>query len=330
MPKNPNQKLKILYIIDMLERESDENHPISTQDIIRMLEANDIKAERKAIYNDIEELNNFGYDIITVKSRTNGGYYLGSREFELAELKLLVDAVQSSRFITRKKSRELIRKLERLTSKYEASQLQRQVYVSESAKTENESIYYNVDNIHKAIHDDVKINFTYLEWSLNKELIPKRAGQKYVVSPWALLWQEENYYLVAFDEKAGQMKHYRVDKMGKVTLTAEKREGAALFAEMNLAEYVNQTFRMFGGELTTVTLQFPERLIGVVLDRFGKDIIVRKRNDGFFTVSIKAAVSGQFFGWLAGIGKEAKILGPDEIGQKYKEWLEDIVKENEF
>lgn len=330
MPKNPNQKLKILYIIDMLERESDENHPISTQDIIRMLEANDIKAERKAIYNDIEELNNFGYDIITVKSRTNGGYYLGSREFELAELKLLVDAVQSSRFITRKKSRELIRKLERLTSKYEASQLQRQVYVSESAKTENESIYYNVDNIHKAIHDDVKINFTYLEWSLNKELIPKRAGQKYVVSPWALLWQEENYYLVAFDEKAGQMKHYRVDKMGKVTLTAEKREGAALFAEMNLAEYVNQTFRMFGGELTTVTLQFPERLIGVVLDRFGKDIIVRKRNDGFFTVSIKAAVSGQFFGWLAGIGKEAKILGPDEIRQKYKEWLEDIVKENEF
>lgn len=325
MAKSPNQKLKLLYIIDMLERETDEEHIVSTQDIINMLEANDISAERKSIYDDIYQLTNYGYDIIQVKSRINGGYYLGSRDFELAELKLLVDAVQSSRFITRKKSRELIRKLERLTSKHEASQLQRQVYVSESAKTENESIYYNVDSIHKGIHDDVQISFTYLEWSISKELVPKKEGKKYIVSPWALLWQDENYYLVAYDAEAGLMKHYRVDKMGKVILTSDKRFGQEVFAKMNLAEYVNQTFCMFGGDLTNVTLQFPEKLIGVVIDRFGKDIIVRKKDDGNFTVSVKAAVSGQFFGWLAGIGKDAKIVSPDEVKQQYKDWLKEIL-----
>ncbi len=325
MAKSPNQKLKLLYIMDMLERESDENHFVSTQNLVDMLAANDIQAERKSIYDDIARLVDYGYDIITVKSRTNGGYYLASREFELAELKLLVDAVQSSKFITRKKSRDLIRKLERLTSKYEATQLHRQVYVSDSAKTENESIYYNVDSIHKGIHDNVQISFTYLEWSVSKELVPKKEGKKYVVSPWALLWQDENYYLVAFDKEAGKMKHYRVDKMGKVQLTAQKREGQEVFEKMNLAEYVNQTFGMYGGELTAVTLQFPERLIGVVLDRFGKDIIVHKRNDGSFTISVKAAVSGQFFGWLTGIGKDARIISPAEVKEQYENWLKEIL-----
>lgn len=328
MAKSSNQKLKMLYILEMLQRETDENHLVTTQDIIRMLEANGINAERKTIYDDINLLIDYGYDIIQVKSRVNGGYYLGSRDFELAELKLLVDAVQSSKFITRKKSRELIRKLERLTSKHEASQLHRQIYVSDSAKTENESIYYNVDSIHKGIHDDVKINFTYLEWSISKELVPKKEGKKYVVSPWALLWQDENYYLVAYDSEAGLMKHYRVDKIGKVVLTEEKREGQEVFEKMNLAEYVNQTFGMYGGERTNVTLQFPEKLIGVVLDRFGKDIIVRMKNDGYFTISVKAAVSGQFFGWLAGIGKDARIISPEEVKTEYREWLKEILAQH--
>lgn len=325
MPKNPNQKIKILYILDMLQRETDENHLVTTQEIISMLQANDIIVERKTVYDDINRLIDYGYDIIQVKARVNGGYYLASRDFELAELKLLVDAVQSSKFITRKKSRELIRKLERLTSKHEASQLHRQVYVSESAKAENESIYYNVDSIHTAIFHDVKINFTYLEWSINKELIPKKQGEKYEVSPWALLWQDENYYLVAYDTKAGLMKHYRVDKIGKVSITAEKREGREVFEKMNLAEYVNETFGMYGGERTNVTLQFPDKLIGVVMDRFGKDIIVKKRDDGYFTISVKVAVSGQFFGWLTGIGKEARIISPDEVKKQYKDWLKEIL-----
>ncbi|MBQ7956193.1 MAG: WYL domain-containing protein [Lachnospiraceae bacterium] len=325
MAKSANQKLKLLYIIDMLERESDENHIVSTQDIIKMLEANDISAERKSIYDDMNQLSAYGYDIIQVKSRVNGGYYLASREFELAELKLLVDAVQSSKFITRKKSRELIQKLERLTSKHEASQLQRQVYVSDSAKTENENIYYSVDGIHKGIHDNMQISFTYLEWSVSKQLVPKRAGKTYQVSPWALLWQDENYYLVAYDSDAEKMKHYRVDKMGKVTVTAKQREGYEVYEKMNLPAYANQTFGMYGGKWESVTMQFPEKLIGVVIDRFGKDIMIRKKNDGFFTITVNAAVSGQFFGWLTGIGKDAKLIGPEHVKEEYENWLKEIL-----
>ncbi len=325
MAKSPNQKLKLLYIIEMLERETDEEHLLSTQDIIQRLEANGINAERKTIYDDMNQLIDYGYDIIQVKSRVNGGYYLGSREFELAELKLLVDAVQFSRFITKKKSRELIQKLEKLTSKHEASQLQRQVYVSESAKAENESIFYNIDSIHKGIYDNVKISFTYMEWSVNKQLIPKKKGEKYVVSPWALLWQDENYYLLGYDEIAGKMKHYRVDKIGKVTLTDEKREGRDIYDKMNLATFVNQTFGMYGGEIASVTLRFPEKLIGVVLDRFGKNIIVNKKDDGYFTIRVDAAISGQFFGWLTGIGKEVKIISPDYVKTQYEDWLKEIL-----
>lgn len=327
MAKSPNQKLKLLYIIEMLERETDEEHLISTQDIIQKLEANGISAERKTIYDDINQLIDYGYDIIQVKSRVNGGYYLGSREFELAELKLLVDAVQFSRFITRKKSRELIKKLEKLTSKHEASQLQRQVYVSESAKAENESIFYNIDSIHKGIYDNVKISFTYLEWSVSKQLVPKKKGEKYVISPWALLWQDENYYLLGYDDTAGKMKHYRVDKIGKVTLTGEKREGWEIYDKMNLATFVNQTFGMYGGEITSVTLRFPEKLIGVVLDRFGKNIIVNKKDDGYFTIRVDAAISGQFFGWLTGIGKDVKIISPDHVKKQYEDWLKEILSQ---
>ncbi len=325
MAKSPNQKLKLLYIIEMLERETDEEHMLSTQDIIQRLEANGINAERKTIYDDMNQLSDYGYDIIQVKSRVNGGYYLGSREFELAELKLLVDAVQFSRFITKKKSRELIQKLEKLTSKHEASQLQRQVYVSESAKAENESIFYNIDSIHKGIYDNVKISFTYLEWSVSKQLVPKKKGEKYVVSPWALLWQDENYYLLGYDEIAGKMKHYRVDKIGKVTLTNEKREGREIYDKMNLATFVNQTFGMYGGEIASVTLRFPEKLIGVVLDRFGKNIIVNKKDDGYFTIRVDAAISGQFFGWLTGIGKDVKIISPDYVKTQYEDWLKEIL-----
>lgn len=325
MAKSSNQKVKLLYILRMLQEETDENHLLSTNEIIARLAANDISAERKTIYDDINQLIDYGYDIIQVKSRTSGGYYLASREFELAELKLLVDAVQSSRFITRKKSRELIHKLEQLTGKYEAAQLQRQVYVAGRTKTENESIYYNVDAIHKAIHDNVQISFTYLEWTTDKELKPRKAGKKYTVSPWALLWQEENYYLVAYDETVSVMKHYRVDKMGAVAFSERQRVGRDAFEEMDLAKYANQTFGMFGGKVETVTLRFPDRLAGVVLDRFGKEVEMRRNADGYFTIRISAAISGQFFGWLTGIGSEAVILAPGEVRMQYQEWLKAVL-----
>ena len=211
MAKSSGQKLKLLYLIKMLRENTDENHPMSTPDIIKYLENQGIHAERKSIYNDMECLADFGYDVVQVQSRLGGGYYLGSREFELPELKLLVDAVQSSRFITTKKSRELIRKLEQIAGKNDAGKLQRQVYVAGRVKTENESIYYSIDAIHRAIQENKQISFVYLDWNLKKQLVPRPNGNK-CVSPWALIWREENYYLAAYDSEDRVIKHYRVDR----------------------------------------------------------------------------------------------------------------------
>lgn len=328
MAKSEGQKLKLLHIVKLLEEYSDENHPLSTREIIERLDAVGIHSERKSIYNDMAKLIDFGYDIIQVHSRLGGGYYLAGREFELAELKLMVDAVQSSRFITTKKSRELIKKLEKKAGKYDAGQLQRQVYVAGRIKTENESIYYNIDNIHRAIQQNRQIRFQYLDWNLKKELVPREVAAR-VVSPWALIWQVENYYLAAFDPLDGRMKHYRVDKMGRVEVLEQARTGLEAFEKVDLAAYTNQTFGMYGGEQETVTLQFPNELVGVVLDRFGREADIRPLENGVFRIRAKVAVSGQFFGWLAGIGAKAQIIAPEQVREKYRVYLREILLSSE-
>lgn len=325
MAKSAGQKLKLLYIIKLLSETTDEKHPASTADIIAYLDANGIHSERKSIYDDIDKLCEFGYDIIQVHSRLGGGYYMAGREFELAELKLLVDAVQSSRFITTRKSRSLIRKLEQMAGKYDAGKLQRQVFVAGRIKTENESIYYNVDSIHRAIQENKQICFQYLDWNLRKQLVP-RVNAERTVSPWALIWREENYYLAAYDSTDGVMKHFRVDKMGKTAVLEQKREGMEQFARVDPASYTNQTFGMYSGEEESVTLQFPNRLAGVVLDRFGREADIRPMTDRIFRVRVKVAVSGQFFGWLAGIGREAVVVSPASVKEQYSKWLSDIVE----
>ncbi len=325
MAKSQGQKLKLLYIIKMLEENTDEHHVMSTAEIIERLAAQGISAERKSIYDDMEKLIDFGYDIIPVHSRLGGGYYLAGREFELPELKLLVDAVQSSRFITTKKSRELIKKLEQKAGKHDAGKLQRQVYVAGRIKTENESIYYSIDIIHRAIQENFQIRFTYMDWNLEKELVPRVGGVK-TVSPWALIWQDENYYLAAFDSADKIIKHYRVDKMGKVELLEEKREGVEQFSTLDLTSYTNQTFGMYGGRSEVVTLQMPNRLIGVVMDRFGKDADIRPMENDTFRIRVKVAVSGQFYGWLAGIGKDVVIVSPASVKEAYRDWLTSILE----
>lgn len=234
MSKNPNQKLKLLYLYQILLQRTDENHKLTTDELRAALERCGITAERKSIYSDIEALQNFGLDVICQRG-TGGGYYVASREFELPELKLLVDAIQCSRFITEKKSNELIGKIEHLTSDHEAHTLQRQVYVSERVKTLNEQIYYNIDALHAAISNDVQITFRYFNWVLNFSASPRiqkqyrRDGARYRVSPWALTWDNENYYLIAFDHDAGEIRHYRVDKMDSLVQTDLPREGKQLF-----------------------------------------------------------------------------------------------------
>ena len=321
MAKSSNQKLKALYIFKILQEKTDENHAISTQQIIDELAGYEIKAERKSIYTDIKALQDFGVDVHSSKAKDNSGFYLASREFELPELKLLVDAVQASRFMTVKKSRSLIEKLEKLASPFEAKQLQRQVFVADRIKNSNESIYYSVDEIHRAMQENKKIAFKYYEWGIDREMHFRRNGSLYIVSPYFLLWQDENYYLVAYDEKADMFKHYRVDKMAQLSVTKEAREGQNLAKSYNPAIYARQKFGMFAGKTETVTLQFTEKMSGVLFDRFGKDIGIRKKDDEHYTARVEVTVSPQFFGWLVGVAPGIRLMGPDSVVTQYRAHL---------
>lgn len=324
MAKSENQKQKLLQIIKYLMENTDENHAVSTPQLIEYLNAQGIKAERKSIYNDIATLNDFGFDIIRSEDH-RGGYMLASRQFELAEVKLLVDLVQSSKFITEKKSRKLIGKLETLVSKNDARSMQRQVQVIGRSKTNNENIYYNVDLVHAAISRNVKIRFHYFEWDVNKEMKLRHNGAFYEVSPWKLTWDDENYYMIAFDEDAGIIKHYRVDKMLDVSLTKEERLGKDVFEKMDIAEYSKKTFGMFAGEEKTIHLICENSMAGIIIDKFGTDVAMRKADDEHIKIRIDVAVSPQFFGWLTGLGNRIQITAPEDVKEAYTSYLENIL-----
>lgn len=324
MARAENQKLKLLYIAQILLERTDEEHAITTQELIDMLEQYGIRAERKSIYTDIDALIDFGMDIIKIKERP-GGYCLASRQFELAELKLLVDAVQASKFITTRKSEELIRKLETLCGREQAKQLHRQVVVTNRTKAVNENIYYNVDIIYNAIAENVKIRFQYFEWNVNKEMQLRRDGTYYEASPWLLLWDDENYYLIAYDDRSGGIRHYRVDKMLKLGLLEDAREGRKQFDNLDIAGYQRKTFGMFAGEEETVTLCCDVGLTGVIIDRFGKDVALRRLDERHIRVRVDVAVSRQFFGWVTGLGAGVKIEGPKRVAREYQEYLREIL-----
>lgn len=318
-------KLRTLRVMQILHERTDENHILNAAEIGQILEKEyDMKADRRTIYAEINILQAFGLDIIQKKGK-NPGYYLVDRQFELPELKILVDTVQSSKFLTEKKSRELIRKLEKLCSKYEAEQLVRQVVIINRPKTHNETIYYNVDHIHTAIHQNHKISFQYANWTPKKEMCLKHGGALYVVSPWALIWDDENYYLVAYDEHANKIKHYRVDKMQSMTVLGETRQGKECFEDFNLADFTKKTFGMYGGQDEDVILLCKNELAGVVLDRFGTDIWMMPVDDAHFKARVKVTVSRQFFGWITGIGEDMKIQDPEHVKAEYKEYLKNVL-----
>ncbi|MBQ0078331.1 MAG: WYL domain-containing protein [Eubacterium sp.] len=323
MAKVVGSKLRTLYIMQMLLEKSDQDHRISVADISEMLEGYDIKADRKSIYADIGTLTEWGMDILYTKEKP-AGWYVASREFELPELKLLVDAVQASKFITHKKSQDLIKKLEKLASESEAKQLQRNVVVANRIKTPNEGIYYNVDTIHEAILANVQIQFTYYAWTIDKELVAKRDGKPYTVSPWALTWDDENYYLIAYEMGTKLVKHYRVDKMKNIKLTKKAREGRDNFSDFDIAGYAKKTFGMFGGETENVILECANHMIGPILDRFGTDNIIMKVDDDKFQIQQQVSVSGQFYGWIVGLGPDVKIVHPPKVVAEFKNRIERI------
>lgn len=327
MPKNPNQKLKLLYLCRILLQKTDEDHKLGVDGLLQQLALCGIEAERKSIYSDIAALQNFGLDIVLQRG-PGGGYYVASRDFELPELKLLVDAIQCSRFITEKKSNELIGKMESLASEPQARALQRQVYIADRSKTVNESIYYNIDTLHAAVSAGVQITFQYFEWMIDfsgTERIRKRYrknGARYQVSPWALTWDDENYYLIAYERTSDTIRHYRVDKMEHIELTELLREGQNLFHnQFNPASYSRKVFGMFSGEEKTVRLQCENRFIGVLRDRFGSDLMVQPADAEHFYVNVSVVVSPQFFSWVFGLGGGVRIVEPLDVRDEFQKQL---------
>ena len=322
MPKSPNQKQKLLVLARFLLQRSDEEHPLTIQDMIGELDRWGISAERKSLYDDMNTLQNFGLDVQCRKG-SKGGWFIGEREFEMAELKLLVDAVQSSKFITRKKSDALIRKLEGLASAHQAKQLSRQVFVADRVKTMNESIYYNVDKLHSALSARRAITFRYFDYNSRKEKVFRREGGRYTVSPCGLVWDSENYYLVSWDHRHGEVRHYRVDKMAEIVMTDEHLQGEAA-GEFNMAGYAKKHFGMFSGTDAAVTLRCREERAGVVIDRFGQEAMLVPGGEGYFSVTVTVVVSPQFWGWLFSLGSDMELTAPEWAAKEYLERLEKV------
>ncbi|MDR1117025.1 MAG: WYL domain-containing protein [Oscillospiraceae bacterium] len=331
MPRSTKQKLKLLYILKLLLENTDEEHRLSVADMIGMLEKEGVSAERKSIYDDISLLREYGIDI----GKTGGkkhAYYIESREFELAELKLLVDIIQSSKFITVKKSTELIGKIGKLTSRHEAAALSRQVYVSSRIKSMNESIYYNVDKIHTAISRAEKIRFKYydndIDFNSKKKIVRKyrKDGGEYLISPWALIWGDDNYYMVGFDSEADMAKHYRVDKMSGIELAGLKRDGGEKFEKFNPAVYSRSLFGMYGGKKEIVRMRVKSGFSGIIADRFGEEAFYFPEGGEYFIVSAEVVVSPQFLSWVFGLGDAIEIMSPESVRRAYRDEL-DLLRE---
>ena len=301
-----------------MQEKTDDEHYITMPEIMKELAKYDITADRKSIYNDLRDLSVLGIEVEGEPDGNRYHYHVVDRAFELPELKLLVDAIQSSKFITEKKSNALIKKLETLVSKYDAQKLQRQVFVSGRIKTMNESIYYTVDAIHNAISADKKIKFQYYQWNEKKEMELRHSGAWYHISPWGLSWNNENYYLVGYDSEEEKIKHFRVDKMLHIKLSKESREGNEHFKKLDMADYAKKSFGMFGGKERTVKLLVKNNLAGVIIDRFGKDVMMIPADNEHFTVSVDIHVSKQFLGWVFSLGENIKILGPDDVVEMMK------------
>ena len=314
-------KLKTLYVMKILLELSDENHFMTASDIGRELKAYGLSADRRSIYNDLEVLERFGLDLVRVPG--NRGWYVASREFELPELKILIDAVQVAKFIPPKKSEILIKKLQQFASKYSAGALHRQILLSNPAKSEFTSVYYTVDALHEAMNRNCRVGFQYMEWTEKKQVRMRRGGKMYEVSPWGLMWNDEYYYLLAYDPKINGIKHYRVDRMQNT-----EREGSVVYENYRI-NFSRKTFGMYGGDDVPVRLRCANRMAGIIIDRFGQDIMLMPKDDGYFTVCVLITLSPHFFGWLASNETDVEILEPIWVREDYMKFIKNILRQDQ-
>ena len=326
MPKSDNQKLKIFYILDYLEAHSNEKNPVRASDLIAMLDRQyNIRCDRKTVYSDIAALQQYGVDIVSLPGK-NGGYYIASRNFELPELKLLIDAVQSSRYLTEKKSRELIEKLCSQCNEQDAKLMRRTVLVSGRVKSMNETIYYNVDAIQEAIAQNRQITFRYFDWDFGGKR--KYREKEYLASPYGLCQDNENCYLLAFSGRHG-ITSYRVDRMSDIQLTEEKRIPCPELTGKALHDHANRLFQMYSGDALDVKMRFHRSLLNVVIDRFGKDTMLIPDGEDWFVFTVKVAISPMFLSWVVGFGAKAKILYPQSVVDACKDLCREAMSQYE-
>ena len=319
--KGKNQKLKLLYLAKIMQEQTDDTHALTMPQIIDELAKYDIEAQRKSVYDDLDALDFFGLEIIKEQVGFRTYYHCGNRDFEIAELKFLVDAIQSSKFISENKTKELIKKLEKSISIYDAKLLNREVKVTGRVKNMNESIYYVVDAIHTAISENKAIKFKYFSWNVKGEEVYRRDGAFYNVSPWALHFDDERYYLIGYDHDKKEMRHYRVDKMRDVNVQDVKRKGKTEYSRQDKAKYNEVYFRMYDGDIETVTLKCKDSMANVIIDQFGRNVTLRPAEDGYFTVNVDVAVSSQFLSWVIALEGDVTIQGPDSVKKAMKELL---------
>ena len=317
--KNESQQA-LLLLRQYLYQQTDEQHPVSVTDILAFWQQHGIQAGRKSVYTDIELLQNAGMDIVCVKSSQNK-YFVGQRLFELPELKLLVDAVESSRFITEKKSTALIKKLGHLTSTAQAEQLNRRIYMGGTPKPENESIYYNVDTIHNAVQKKQQITFQYFEYTPKKEKVLKHDGYKYRFSPYAMIWNRDCYYAVGWSEKHGKIAQFRVDRM---TAVEPLEHTAVQTLDFDPAEYVRKVFGMYPDNLCTVELLCDNEVMRSVIDRFGENVQTETVDEQHFRATVEVAPSPPFFSWVFTFSGKIRIVSPAAVLEEMRDmaaWL---------
>ena len=329
MPRGSNQKFKFTYLMKIMAEKTDDEHSLTMPQILEELEKYEVSAERKSIYEDFKDMSKLGIDVIKEQRGRETFYHIAGREFELAEVKLLIDAVQSAKFITQKKSKSLISKVKNFVSEHQAKQLQRQIVINDRVKTMNESVYYNVDDIHTAINQNRKIKFKYYKWDIDKKLVERHGGSYFVVSPWALLWDDENYYMIAFDDWDNKIKHYRVDKMMYIEVGNDERAGKEEFKNFDMAKYSKATFGMYHGEKTKVCIKFANHMCGVFIDRLGKDTLFRKIDENHSELIVDINVSPQFFGWIFSLGNDVEIVSPVEVVNELREYTKKFIMKYE-
>ena len=329
MPRGSNQKFKFTYLMKIMAEKTDDEHSLTMTQILEELEKYEVSAERKSIYEDFKDMSKLGIDVIKEQRGRETFYHIAGREFELAEVKLLIDAVQSAKFITQKKSKSLISKVKNFVSEHQAKQLQRQIVINDRVKTMNESVYYNVDDIHTAINQNRKIKFKYYKWDIDKKLVERHGGSYFIVSPWALLWDDENYYMIAFDDWDNKIKHYRVDKMMYIEVGNDERSGKEEFKNFDMAKYSKATFGMYHGEKTKVCIKFANHMCGVFIDRFGKDTLFRKIDENNSELIVDINVSPQFFGWIFSLGNDVEIVSPIEVVNELREYTKKFIMKYE-